>query len=169
MSSVSRSPAPRAVRLALTLIYALIFYRLLLVFGALEGLLDVVRQAGEQVDDGGSSPGETVHLFGLDRGPRIPGSLGTPMLFFVLLPLLIVTRRLVRRGYWLAAQILLGFLAIRTLLILVRGPWNIHAACLTLLMGAIAALLLSPSAREWFEQCARWRAERASPHSTGSV
>ena len=81
MSTASRPPAPKPVRLALTLIVALIFYRLFLVYGTLEGLLDTVRELGEGVDGGSGDPAERAATLGFDR-PRIPGSLGSPLLFF---------------------------------------------------------------------------------------
>ncbi len=147
---MSRPAPPPAVRTALALIAVLILYRLYLIGSSLLDYLPALD---------GTGGGDPWGLW-LRGRPRIPGGLGNPVLSMALLPVLIGARVFLRRGYRLAAHIVLGFLAARALLIVLRGPWNLHAALLMLLMTAIATLLLRPRSRAWLDTCARQREAR---------
>ena len=162
---MAKTPLPRAtapVRMALTLVTVLILYRLALISGAFQDLIAAATDAGTNLRRG-EDLAQATNLLGSSDWPRIPGGFGSPVLLFLLLPLMIAARQMMRRGYGIAANIFLGFLGLRALMIVVRGPWNGHSAALMLIMLSIAALLSLPTSSEWFRECARLRESRTVP------
>ena len=147
-------PAPWPTRIGLFLIYALIFLRFYLIQGAINRFADTLQQGGPE------------GMFDLLLNSRaegsvlVPGSLGNPVLFLLLIPFLIALRRLSRLGYGWAARAFLVYLALRALLIVARGPHNRDALILMALMTSIAMLLALPTSRQWFRDCAQFRRDR---------
>ena len=151
--SPTRPKPPAALRAAFALIYVLIFARVFLIQRA------IVAEASHFIDGtSGDRTGNSFELISaLKDGPLIPGSFGSPLLFLLLIPFLIVTRRLMLRGYRRAAQVFTGYLAARLILILVRGPYSAEAFGLAGLTLLTLTLLLWPVSRRWFREVAVWR------------
>ncbi len=122
---------PSNVRLALSLIILMIIYRVVLI------QLSLVEAARAATN-------------GSIQGIDVPGSLSSPLALVVVIPLLIVGRKMMSRGNVLARNLYLTFLSIRAVLIVTRGPWNVHGAALLFLICLSVGLLLSPSSRAWF-------------------
>jgi hypothetical protein len=81
---------------------------------------------------------------------RPPGGFGSPLILFVLIPALIVLRRFVRRGYFWARVCYVCYAGLRVLMVVVVGPYNLHAGAFILLYAASAGLLFTPAANRWF-------------------
>jgi hypothetical protein len=124
---IDRPPAPVAIRAAVLLMLMVIAYRVLLVFGSLEAVA------------GG-------------RLLRPPGSLGSPLLLFVLIPLVLVARHLVRRGHGLARHLYAAYAGLRLLAIVLSGDLRGHGLVLFLLYAASALSLYTPAANRWFAE-----------------
>lgn len=139
---------PAAVQIALLLVYVILLYRLVL-----------VGSMYQRIDVSAASPESFASATEVLRQSRIPGRLGNPLLFPVLIPGIIVVRRFMRHGHGWAVALYVGYLALRSASIVLRGPWNLQAGALFLLMVGCAALLLSPASREWLDACDASRRE----------
>jgi hypothetical protein len=126
------------------LVVVLIVYRALLMFAFMSGAFAQLP--------------ELESVFADFSAERPPGGFGSPLILFVLIPALIVLRRFVRRGYFWARVCYVCYAGLRILLVILAGPYNLHAAAFILLYAASAGLLFTPAANRWFSE----------PHDPGS-
>ncbi len=154
MKDPSRPRPPVALRVAFALVYVLIGARIFLIVRTMRAKM------GHFIDGVSGERFELLQMLG--DGPLVPGSFGSPLLFLLLIPVVIVARRLMRRGHRWAAGVLIVYLALRLLMIAVRGPYSLAALGLALLTGLTLGLLLWPGSRRWFDEVAAWRTSSGS-------
>ncbi len=157
MRKTDRPRPPAAIRVALTLVSVVILSRLWLLQAAVRERLSDLEGVAPPTE--GASVQEMLNWgSGFSSAPLVPGGFGSPVLLLLILPLMIVARRLTRRGYGPAAIALMGFFGVRCLMILFRGPWDGAALFLLSLMMLTIFMLALPTSRDWFESSARSRA-----------